>query len=307
MELETFLIAVYCLTDDTLRSVLHDLSHNVLHGVRLRQRGPQPRLADSEVIALEISGEFLGLETDRGIYHYFRRHWAALYPRLQTVHRTTFLRQAANLWRVKEALWQRLIAQVQHDPTLSIVDSVPVPVCRFARAKRCRLFPGVATYGKDSTLPGTMFGFRAHLRVAWPGVIAGFDLAPANASDLSVAPLVLAHARGFALGDRAYWSPELHRQLLRDGLALLAPFRMRSHERRHERTPWPAWLVVRRRRIETVLAQLVERYHVKRTWARDLWHLASRWLRKVLSHTTAMLLCQQHGLGSLHFAALVRA
>jgi hypothetical protein len=29
---------------------------------------------------------------------------------------------------------------------------------------------------------------------------------------------------------------------------------------------------------------------VKRAWARDMWHLASRLLRKVLSHTVAFLL-----------------
>jgi hypothetical protein len=31
----------------------------------------------------------------------------------------------------------------------------------------------------------------------------------------------------------------------------------------------------------------------------------SRWLRKILSHTMAMILCQQHGLGSLVFGQLV--
>jgi hypothetical protein len=33
------------------------------------------------------------------------------------------------------------------------------------------------------------------------------------------------------------------------------------------------------RRVETVLGQLVERYHAKRVWARDAWHLWSRWQR----------------------------
>jgi hypothetical protein len=293
MDLETFLVAVYCVTDDALQ--------NVLHGTHLRQRGPAPRLGDSEVIAMELAGEYLGIETDLGIYRYFRRHWAPLFPALPHVHRTTFLRQAANLWRVKEALWQHLIPRVHHDAALAILDSVPVPVCRFARAHRCRLFPGVASYGKDATLPGTMFGLRVHLRVAWPGLITAFDLAPANASDLAVAPLLLEQAHGFALGDRGYWSPQLRGELLRHGVALLAPFQTAKYEK----APWPRWLVQKRRRIETVLAQLVERYHSKRTWARDLWHLSSRWLRKVLSHTMAVLLCQQHGFPSLSFRHLV--
>ena len=85
MDLETFLVAVYCVTDDAL--------HNVLRGARLRQRGPRPRLADSEVVAMEITGEFLGIETDHGLYRYFRRHWRQLYPQLLHVHRTTFARR----------------------------------------------------------------------------------------------------------------------------------------------------------------------------------------------------------------------
>jgi hypothetical protein len=38
---------------------------------------------------------------------------------------------------------------VPHDPHLAIVDSLPVPVCQFARAYRCRRFAGEAAYGKD--------------------------------------------------------------------------------------------------------------------------------------------------------------
>jgi len=54
-----------------------------------------------------------------------------------------------------------------------------------------------------------------------------------------------------------------------------------------------------------VIGQLVERYHAKRVWARDAWHLWSRWQRKLLSHTLAVYLCQQHDLGSLRFADLL--
>ena len=45
-----------------------------------------------------------------------------------------------------------------------------------------------------------------------------------------------------------------------------------------------------RYRINTTFGQLVERSQTKRGWARDMWHLASRVLRMVLSHTVAALL-----------------
>ncbi len=67
----------------------------------------------------------------------------------------------------------------------------------------------------------------------------------------------------------------------------------------------PGRLVQARRRVETVIGQLVERYHAKRVSARDAWHLWSRWQRKLLSHTLAVYLCQQQGLGSLRFADLI--
>lgn len=60
-----------------------------------------------------------------------------------------------------------------------------------------------------------------------------------------------------------------------------------------------------RRRIETVIGQGVGGYHGQRMWARDVWHLYSRWLRKMLSHTVAVLLCQQQGRSPLQFAHLV--
>ena len=56
-----------------------------------------------------------------------------------------------------------------------------------------------------------------------------------------------------------------------------------------------------------MLSQLAERYHAKRIRARDPWHLAARWLRKLLSHTLAVLLCQRAGLSPLAFAQLLRA
>ncbi len=53
--------------------------------------------ADSEVLTIAIVGEFLGLETDRGLHAHFRRHFGHLFPGMRGVHRTTLARQAANL------------------------------------------------------------------------------------------------------------------------------------------------------------------------------------------------------------------
>jgi hypothetical protein len=290
VDLSTFIVAVFCLVDDQLK------------GRRIRQRGPTPKLSDSEVLTIEIVGEFLGLDTDKALYRYFRRHYAQWFPALGKVHRTTFARQAANLWKLKEELWQELLALAPHDPAFAICDSMPLPACLFARAYRCRRFRGEAAFGKDTLLKQTFYGFRVHVRVCWPGVITRVSVAPANAHELSVLPELAEFTSGLVVGDRNYHSPKTKEELAGMGVELLAPY---SSKKRDPNPKMSAFLSRLRYRIDTVFSQLTERYCVKRVWARDTWHLASRLLRKVLSHTVAFLLNHQLGNQPLQLSKLL--
>src|SRR3712207_203563 len=161
----------------------------------------------------------------------------------------------------------------------------------------CRHPPRLTQVG---SLVSRYYGLRLHLRVTWPGVITAAVLAPANEADRAVAPQLLAGLAGWALGDGGYWSPSLRAELAPAGLKLIAP----PPRTKAGAVRWPARLVQMRRRIETVLSQLAERYHAKRIRARDEWHLLARWLRKLASHTVAVLLCQHLGLPPLAFTQL---
>ena len=97
-------------------------------------------------------------------------------------------------------------------------------------------------------------------------MIADGHLAPANLHDLTMAEDLLADAHGWALGDRAYWSPTRAGLLAEQGVWLLAP---PSRSARLPMPHLPDQLVQARRRVETVIGQLVERYQAKRVWARD--------------------------------------
>ena len=82
-----------------------------------------------------------------------------------------------------------------HEPTFALVDSMPFPVCLFARAYRCRRFRGEAAFGKDTLLKQTFYGFRVHVRVCWPGGVTRFSVAPANVHELSVLPEITRQPR----------------------------------------------------------------------------------------------------------------
>ena len=291
MDLSTFIVAVFCLIDDRLM----DLG-------RLRARGPAPTLCDSEVLTIEVVGEFLGLDEDTELFAYFRRHYAHFFPNLRQVHRTTFTRQAANLWKAKERLWQEVLTETPHDPGFALADSFPLPACLFARAHRCRRFKGEAAFGKDTLLKQTFYGFRVHARVCWPGVITRLSVAPANTHELSVLPELTERTFGLLVGDRNYHAPKTKEKLAGRGVELLAPY----SSKKRDLTPKRSALLSRfRYRIDTVFSQLVGRYSIKRVWARDLWHLMSRLLRKILSHTVAFLLNEQMGNQPLQLSKLL--
>ena len=290
MDLSTFIVAVFCLIDDRIEERT------------LRARGPLPKLSDAEVLTIEVVGEFLGMDTDEAIFRYFRRHYGEWFPALREVHRTTFARQSANLWKIKESIWQELLSSTPHDPTFALCDSMPLPACLFARAYRCRRFRGEAAFGKDTLLKQTFYGFRMHARVCWPGVITRLSMAPANAHELRVLPELVEATSGLIVGDRNYHSPKTKEQLATMGVELLAPYSSKKLDPNPKRS---ALLSRLRYRIDTVFSQLTGRYSIKRVWAKDLWHLTGRLLRKVLSHTVAFLLNHRAGNQPLQLAKLL--
>ena len=154
MDVDTFIITVFCWMDDTLKTVFK--------GQRLRPRGPEPNLSDAEVLTMEVVGEYLGLGQDQFLYQYFRRHYTHFFPALGRVHRTTFIRQAANLWKVKELVWRQLLDSVPYDPTLpwwtaSPCRSVSSPeLTGVAGSKERRPSAGIPWCVRPSTASGSM-------------------------------------------------------------------------------------------------------------------------------------------------------
>ena len=124
MERDTFIIAVFC--------CIADLTPILLGTKPLRKGGFSPQLTDAEVITIEICGEFLKLSKDKDIFQYFYSHYRHFFPQL--TDRTLFVRQAANLWVIKQQLWQLLVRISGEDNApIHCIDTLPIPVCRIAR------------------------------------------------------------------------------------------------------------------------------------------------------------------------------
>ena len=201
---------------------------------------------------MEVVGEYLGLAQDSALFAYFRRHYTHFFPALLTLHRTTFVCQAANVWWLKERLWQEMLQRLPHDPTFAILDSFPLPVCQFARAYRCRRFRGEAAFGKDTLARQTFYGLRVHVRVEWSGVITRVCVAPANALNWRRCQRWQKDC-GTAGRRSQLLVPKTADEWQTHGIAPLAPYRSAKRDP-HPR--WSALLSRVRYRIDTVFGQL---------------------------------------------------
>ena len=300
LTVENFLTLVYCLVDDLLASLVRIHTH----GRGLRSGRLSPRLSDSEVITMLVVGEFLGLDTDKGIGSYFRRHHRSSFPRL--VHRTTFLRQAANLWWFVGAM-QRVLAKSLGalEDLVHVVDGFPMVLANVSRAPRTRSFRGEAKHGYCAAKKQHFFGFRGHLVISFDGVITACAVTAASVDERQAAWDALDEVAGHLPGDKGYLGRFFASLLHEQRIVLWTP--VRKGMAPIEQRPWTHEMSRVRRRIETVIGQLVERFHMSKVKARDRWHLTARVNRKLLSQTMARYLMRQVGIESMELEELVAA
>jgi hypothetical protein len=256
---EEFIIAVFCCVEDALKPLLTAYPISF-------PRGFAPQLTPAEVLTMELVGEYRGIDTDKGIWQYFRGHWHSLFPQLAS--RTSFTRQAANLWQYKHLLQQQLAARLGgFDDDVHLVDGLPIVLCNFRHAPRCASFRGEADYGYAAAKAEHFYGFHGHLSVTLRGVITGFTLSAANGSEREALWETLENVNGLVIGDKGYLSKSLQAELANYGVELATPVRSNMEVERPK--AWTHVLQRLRRLIETVNSQLSERFHFERVWARD--------------------------------------
>ena len=99
MPQDEFIIKTYLMVDALYNQIVQK---------PLRQGGFAPKLSDCELICMEIVGEFLGMDTDKKIWQYFKQHWQNWFPNLGSY--SNFAKQCANLYWVKQQMHQKITA-----------------------------------------------------------------------------------------------------------------------------------------------------------------------------------------------------
>ena len=137
-----------------------------------------------------------------------------------------------------------------------LIDSMPLPVCRRARARRSRKLRGKAYCGYCAAKKEKFFGWRLHLICTTEGVPVAFDLVPGGLHDLTpIHELTYGLPEGAAVyGDKAYNAGDDEASIAEETGVRLVPL----HKANMRPNRWADKLALRawRKRIEALFSQL---------------------------------------------------
>lgn len=172
-DLDTFLTTVYTEVDTILQTEI--LPHMPVHP------GPAPRMSDSEVLTLEVIGQWRGA-SERDLLRWADQQLTAYFP--VQLSQSAFNRRVRQLGPVITRLMLVLADGLAAASPYEIVDTTPVPLARQCRGERHRLFAAdEAAVGRGGADHQYYYGCALLLSVAADGPITGFVLAPADTQD----------------------------------------------------------------------------------------------------------------------------
>jgi len=167
-----------------------------------------------------------------------------------------------------------LLGEIFAQGDVFIIDSMPLPVCKRVRARRCKKVRGKPYCGYCAAKREKFFGGRLHLICTAEGIAVSFDLLPAGEHDLTpIHELTYLLPPGAAVfGDKGYISAD-------DALTIFEETGVRLVSVRRKNMTPNTWaddfdLRLYRKRIETVYSQLeamgIQRLHARTNSGIDL-------------------------------------
>lgn len=279
---EDFILTVYVVIDELYRQFAPS---EVIH----RRHVLDAKLSDSEIITINICGELAGIDSENAWFSFVKKNYRHLFPQLCS--RSRFNRTRRALMQTTELLRQKMISAfpIPFSPYF-IIDSFPLAVCKFGRARYCRSFRGYgADYGKCPSKKETYFGYKVHALVTLEGYITSFEITPASTDDREgLRDIVESQSDLVILGDKGYVGENLMLEMKEQGICLLAL--KRSNSKINWSKSFRQLIFKLRRRVETVFSQLSEQLNAERVLAKSFQGLCTRLSNKILAYNLCLAL-----------------
>jgi len=276
--------------DMILFIVKQNLSNILNKDGNIKRPGPKPKFSDAEVITLSLLSEILMIDSENYLFKKLNKNHKNSFPNL--IERSVYNRRRKLLFNYIEILRENIAEELTFGEDTFIVDSMPLPISKFSRAKRLKIckddYDTAPAYGYCAAQKMTYYGYKLHAITTVSGVITHFDLSKADMADIHYLQDIRAYYPGARLlGDRAYLSDPLQRDLFETNRLLLETPKRRNQKNYRK---YPTVFRRVRKRIETMYSQLHDQFKIVNNYAKTFQGLSVRILSKITGYTLVQYL-----------------
>ncbi len=247
--------------------------------------GVVPKFFDLEVIALGITAEAFGYDSENLLFHRLHHECKEDFPNL--ISRRQFNARRKLTARLAEEIRKDVAAAIDGSEDVFCIDSERVKVCRNARAKHCAMgrdnTNATPDWGYCASQGMYYYGYKLHAVGGIGGVIHSYDMTAASVHDLHYLNDVhWEYHDCMMLGDKGYLCVNVQKNLFEvANITLEVPYRLNQKNYRQ-----PTWAYKRfRKRIETVFSQLNDHLMMIRNYAKQSCGLFTRMAGKIAAMT----------------------
>jgi hypothetical protein len=245
-----------------------------------------PKMSDIQVIAMAVLAESEGIDSENLLFLQIKACHPNLFINLPD--RTNYNRRKRRLREKMDLLSQTLVSKMTNASDRYLIDSMPLPICRIARSKRCRIMKDdlqmLPQKGYQPIDKQYYFGYKLHALTTQTGIITSYFITQANVHDVKVIKdLSIPFIPGKTLiGDKGYIGKELQLDLFEQ--AKIQLFTPNKNNMPVSKT-WKKWMGGLRKRIETVFSQQCDQFLIRRNYAKTFDGFFSRITAKLSAFT----------------------
>ena len=139
--------------------------------------GVVPRFSDLEVIALSLTAESIGIDSESYLFAKLSEYHAE-FPHL--ISRRQFNDRRKQTAALCNIICKKIANHVDGGESYFCVDSKPIEICRLARGKRCKMgkdnHQKAPSFGYCASQSVYYYGYKLHVVCGLSGVIHSFDM-----------------------------------------------------------------------------------------------------------------------------------
>jgi hypothetical protein len=254
-------------------------------GGNLLRRGPVPKFTDIEVLALSLTAECMGIDSECYLFAKLMDYKVA-FPHMISRRQYNDRRKSLFMWQ--ENIRDKIASKLNEITEVYAIDSMPMEICKLARMERNKLGKEDERTAPDKGFCASQnkyfYGYKLHAVCSPSGVIQALDLTKASVHDVNYLKDVSdVMSNCIITGDRGYVSEVLKKELSEhSNICLEVP------GRRNQKGKKKVMYVLRkiRKRIETVFSQLCDQFMIQRNYAKSYIGYRARILAKISGMTT---------------------